>query len=282
MSDRLHKLKSLLNKSQATVSKDVTAVASYYPGYARVYIPNIPIHKTEHDWELSWIPKINVPRAEAKTSNETSVERSIRRSQKLVSDYLACNRFELFGTITFGGENRHDVDHVKKQFNTWIKNQRDRNGKFKYVFVPEYHKDGALHFHGVLADYAGKLQPSRSAKTGRLLHGKKGNLRYDLAEFKSGFTRVEKIGSSVDDHTKVGAYIRKYITKDMVNIFGQKRFWASQGLSKPIYEDNPDWYIYVEPDDVYQNDYGKIYTYRNLDNDLIPDTVRSLTSTDQL
>lgn len=282
MSDKLPKLNSLTHQKQVEISMEVTAIASYYPGYAKVYVPFVPIHKITYDWELSTKTNVIVSKGEAKTSSESPEERSLRRSQKTVSDYLACNRFELFGTITFGGENRHDINHVKQQFNTWLKNQRDRNGKFKYVFVPEHHKDGALHFHGVLAGYSGKLRRSRNAKTGNLLYGKRGNPRYDLAEFKLGFTRIEKIGSTTDDHAKVGNYIRKYITKEMVSIFGQKRFWASQGLSKPIYEDNPDWYTGIKPDEVYENDYGKIYTYRDLANKNIPAEVKALMSEEDL
>lgn len=282
MTDKLPNLKNLLHQSEHEAKVDVISVASYYPGYVRVYEPFVPIRKTVADWELSRKPKVNVLMAESKSSTESAEERSIRRSQKIISDYLACNRFELFGTITFGGTNRYDIEHVKKQFNTWLKNQRDRNGKFKYVFVPEYHKDGALHFHGVMAGYTGKLRPSRSMKTGKLLYGKRGNQRYDLAEFKLGFTRVEEIGKTVDDHVKVGGYIRKYITKDMINIFGKKRFWASQKLSKPICEDNPYWYKDAEASDTYENEYGKIYTYRDLNTVGIPAYVKILTSEDYL
>lgn len=278
----LPKLSNLMNQKQEKAKIEVKAVARYYPGYIRVYEPFVPLHKTTSDWELSYKPKVNVPAAESKSSIESAAERSIRRSQKIVSDYLACNRFELFGTITFGGDRRHDIDHTKKQFNTWLKNQRDRNGRFKYVFVPEYHKDGALHFHGVMADYTGKLKRSRNAKTGNLLYGKRGNPRYDLAEFKLGFTRIEPIGQTTEDHGKVGSYIRKYITKDMVDIFGKKRFWASQGLSKPICEDNPYWYTNAEPTGVYENEYGKIYTYRDLNAHGIPAYVKILSGEDHL
>lgn len=283
MSDAsLGKLGNLLNQSKDKAEIRVNAVASYYPGFIRVYEPFVPIHKTLADWELSHNPKVNVLSAESKTSIESAEERSIRRSQKLVSDYLACNRFDYFLTITFGGDHRHDVEHTKKQFINWLQNQRDRNGKFKYVFVPEYHKDGALHFHGVMSGYTGRLRRSRNAKTGKLLYGKRGNPRYDLAEFTLGFTRVEPIGQSLEDHSKVDAYIRKYITKEMVNIFGKKRFWTSQKLSKPICEDNPYWYKDAEPTDIYENDYGKIYTYRNLDSLGIPAYAKLLSSEEHL
>lgn len=282
MNDNLPNLNKLLRQSQEVATVDVERVASYYPGYIRVYEPFVPIRKTLADYELSTNPKVNVLAAESKTSIESAEERSIRRSQKLVSDYLACNRFEYFLTITFGGDTRHNIDHTKKQLNTWLKNQRDRNGKFKYVFVPEYHKDGALHFHGVMSGYTGKLRRSRNAKTNGLLYGKRGNPRYDLAEFTLGFTRVEPIGQTSDDHAKVGAYIRKYITKDMVNIFGKKRFWTSQKLSKPICEDNPYWVEDAEPTDTYENEYGRIYTYRNLDASGIPAYAKLLSSEDHL
>lgn len=276
-----HSSLQFFNKSQAEISVDVNAVASYYPGLIKVYVPFIPIHKTPSDWELNTATKIDMIRAERKTSTESLIERSIRRSQKHVVDYLSCNSFSLFGTITFA-EDRHNVEHSKRKFMTWLKNQRDRNGIFGYLFVPEYHKDGAIHFHGVIKDYAGKLRRSRNAKTGKLLYGHKGNERFDLEEFRSGFTRIEPIRQSRDDHARVGNYIRKYITKDMVNIFGQKRYWASQGLKKPIREDNPQWYLETAADDVFTNEYGKIYTYKNLDSKILPRYVRELTSIDNL
>jgi hypothetical protein len=59
----------------------------------------------------------------------------------------------------------------------------------------------------------------------------------------------------------------------MVSLFGKKRYWTSQGLRKPLQEDNPAWFQDLEPDYVYENEYGKIYTYVNLWSKTIPSDV---------
>lgn len=271
MDDRLANLKHVLHKPQSEITKEVKAVATYYPDMIKVYVPNMPIKKLLPDWELDSTNHKYIDKDLTKTSNESPEERSIRRSQQIVRDYVMCNRFDLFATITIASD-RYDMEHSKAKLNTWLKNQRDRNGKFSYVIVPEHHKDGALHFHGVFRNYTGKLETSRSSKTNRALtdHGKP---VYEFKEYKSGFTKVQYIGNTPEDHAKVGGYIRKYITKDMVSLFGKKRFWASQGLRKPIREDNPSWFEDLVPDYVYENEYGKIYTYTNLWKHVIPDEI---------
>jgi len=269
--DRLARLKQTLHKSQTEITKEVLAVATYYPNMVKVYEPIVPIKRLFPDWELERKTSINIEKAEAKTSNETAEERSIRRSQRRVSDYVLCNHFDLFATITFATD-RYNIEHSKAKLNTWLKNQRDRNGKFGYVIVPEYHKDGALHFHGVFSNYSGKLKQSYNSKTGQPLISN-GKYVYEFEEYKSGFTKVQYIADTPEDHAKVGGYIRKYITKDMVSIFSKKRYWTSQGLKTPIQEDNPTWHSELKPDYVYENEYGKIYTYTNLDSKIVPNYV---------
>ena len=280
MTDQSYSPKSYIHKTQPQIALEVISVAIYYPGMVKVYVPNVPINKNLPDWELDKATRLDFDKAENKTSNETDLERSIRRSKKLVNDYMLCNQFELFGTFTIGVDH-YDNNHSKNKLKNWLKNQRDRNGRFKYVVVPELHKDGAIHFHVVLDNYSGKLKKSRSSKTNKLLH-KHGKPVYEFDEYKSGFTEVQYIGQTAEDHAKINNYIRKYIKKDMVTIFGKKRYWASQGLKKPIREDNPQWYMDIEADDKYTNDYGTIYTYINLEDKPLPTYVESLTGTDRL
>jgi hypothetical protein len=273
VSDKTLNLKKQLDKTRPEISIEVKAIAQYYPGMIKVYVPNIPIDKMLPDWEAQ--KSLSLTNFETKTSNETALERSIRRSQKTVSDYARCNWFDLFATITIGTD-RYDIHHSKQKFQTWLKNQRDRNGKFKYLVVSEYHRDGALHFHVLLGNYTGKLKQSINPKTNQKIISN-GKPVYELSEYKSGFTKVQFIGQTIEDQIKVGRYISKYITKEMVSIFGKKRYWASKGLNKPIQEDNPQWYMEIKPDKEYENDYGKIYIYTNLDNELLPPYVKSFT-----
>jgi hypothetical protein len=275
MTDKTPNLQKLLHQNQSDTTLEVKAVAFYYPELIKVYEPNIPMHKNLLDWELDKKTNINTLKAETQPFAESSIERSIRRSKKNITDYMLCNRFDIFSTITIGSD-RYDIEHSKNKLNNWLKNQRDRNGKFKYLIVPEYHKDGALHFHGVFGNYTGKLKQSINAKTGKPITSKHKPV-YELEEYKSGFTKVQYIGQTTEDRYKVGGYIRKYITKDMVSIFGKKRYWASTGLDKPVQEDNPQWYLETKADSEFTNDYGTIYTYTNLENKILPEYIRRLT-----
>jgi hypothetical protein len=271
MENKLPNLHSLSRKTQAEITTEVKTIATYYPDMIKVYEPIVPIKRVLPDWEFDQKINFDMDSFEAKTSNETAEERSIRRSQKKVRDYILCNHFDFFATITIASD-RQNIERSKAKLNTWLKNQRDRNGKFKYVIVSEYHKDGAIHFHGVFSNYNGRLRKSKSSKTGRYLTSN-GKDVYEFGEYKSGFTKVQYMGDTFEDRAKVGAYISKYITKDMVSLFGKKRYWTSQGLRKPIQEDNPAWFQDFKPDYVYENEYGKIYTYDNLWSKAIPSDV---------
>jgi hypothetical protein len=279
MQDKLARTRHVLHKTQSDVIQEVTAIATCYPDMIKVYVPFIPIKKLLPGWELDRKTHYHMDINTEKTSNETAEERSIRRSQQIVRDYIMCNHFDVFATITIAVD-RQNIELSKNKLNIWLKNQRDRNGKFSYVIVPEYHKDGALHFHGVFKNYTGRIKRSKSSKTGRPLTSNKKPV-YEFEEYKSGFTKVQYIGNTSEDHSRVGNYIRKYITKDMVSIFGKKRYWTSQGLKKPIKEYNPTWFKDLIPDYTYENEYGKIYTFTNLWSKAIPTEILNQTRFDK-
>jgi len=268
MHDKLVHTKNILHKSQSDVVQEVTAIATCYPDMIKVYVPFVPIKKIIPGWEFDQNTSYSANMTIDKVSNETAEERSIRRSQQLVRDYVMCNHFDIFATITIAVD-RQNIESSKNKLNTWLKNQRDRNGKFGYAIVPEYHKDGALHFHGVFKNYTGRIKQSKSSKTGHSLTSNN-KLVYEFDEYKSGFTKVQCIGNTAEDHLRIGNYIRKYITKDMISIFGKKRYWTSQKLRKPIKEYNPTWFEGLIPDYTYENEYGKVYTFINLWSKAIP------------
>jgi hypothetical protein len=269
---------NIARKTFMEVSIDINAVATYYPGMIKVYVPNIPIRKLLPDWEAQ--TDKYAPINADKTSAESDLERSIRRSQKTVNDLVLCNRFDLFATLTIA-KDRYNPIRSKNKVHNWLKYLCKKYGKFPYILVPEYHKDGAFHFHVLIANFPGELKQSFNIKTGKPLI-RNGKEVYEFPEFTSGFTKVQYIGQSADDHAKVGNYIRKYITKEMVTIFGQKRYWTSKGLNRPAREDNPQWYLETTPDDVYENDYGKILTYTDLSNKILPAYIILLTGEDRL
>jgi len=236
-----------------------------YPDFLKVYVYPVsqlrnrlndivpegkePVTTKSLDMSDSEIEALPEYMAEAK---ELLKQRSVDRSKMTVSDLLLCNDFDMFVTITFSPDkhDRYDISHCKKVMSKWLANQREAHGRFRYVIVPEHHKDGALHFHAVFGGYPKSLlKRAVSAKTGK----KMGNI-YNLKSFRGGFTKVEMIKSK----QRVSSYIRKYITKDMVTFDGSKRYWASKDLQRPKYSyrddiiNNP----FVKPIDVWQPEHG--------------------------
>jgi hypothetical protein len=247
--------------------KLVHAVATYYPEFIRIYIPNNPYEKLRDGLE-SHEALLKKPEAVAKTSNETDEERSIRRTRKTIKDITLCNTFELFATFTFK-EDRQNTTRSKQKMSNWLNNQRKRTGKFDYLIVSEFHKDQqSLHFHALLGGYQGKVAQSLNAEGNpKVVRGREA---YHLPSYRLGFTDVKIIDNKKDSHTKVAFYIQKYITKDMPTFAGKKRYWTSKGLAKPVTEDNPpEWYLHIKPDREYINEHGKIIEFNAGKNPLV-------------
>ena len=226
-------------------SYKVHASATYYPYFVRVFIPENPYSKL--------LPGMEPTKKVIRTKNgsirylEEDTVRSLRRTKKTITDYVLCNQFDLFATFTIG-DDRHNVDRSRARMSDWLKNTQKRSGKFDYLIVPELHKDGALHFHGLFKDYSGKL--SYSGRKNR-----RGQPIWNVKGYRSGFTTAVKIPPK--DNLRVGLYVRKYITKDMPLFFGKNRYWASIGLKLPVVEDNPpDWYLKREPYRKFKGEFG--------------------------
>jgi hypothetical protein len=243
----------------------VEAQATYYPDMVQIYIPKKPIVRTAgnknkktggimatdeqlKDIELSErfdeIAGTNI----SNPDKEADLERSLRRARKRIGDYILCNEFDMFATFTIK-DDRQNIDRSKKKLLVWLRNQRVRNGKFRYIVVPEFHKDGkSLHFHALLGNYAGGIHQATNPKTNKPLI-QKGNVVFELSGYTLGFTNVKLIGTKQEDRLRLSTYLKKYITKDMPAFEGRQRYWVSKGLDLPLVEDNPEeWYKHLVPD----------------------------------
>lgn len=269
----------LLNPYQAVYS-----YATYYPGMVRLFVPNSPRLLLRPEVESYGEPEARTRNINKEIGPE-DFKRSVRQSRKTLRNLLLRNKFDWFVTLTIA-EDRYDPEKSVKKVLTWLKNQRARNGLFRYVMVTEQHKDGARHFHAVFGDYPGKMVKAINPKTGKPLRVY-GRQIYNLKEYKSGFSTAKKIGDKFEDRQKVGAYISKYITKDMTAEFGKKRYWCSRGLIRPITERNPIWYsvgpmaINIKPDHEYKNEYGKLLTYYKPEEKDFPVYVKALLASEE-
>lgn len=131
---------------------------------------------------------------------------SICRTRSLVRQYCLCNDWDYFCTFTISPDkwDRFDLKTFYKSFSKYINNinnRRNDDGKLLYLLIPEQHKNGAWHFHGLMTGI-----PSHF-----LVINENGFLDWPLLKTRFGFCSL----SPVRDHIAVAYYITKYISKDM-------------------------------------------------------------------
>lgn len=201
------------------MSKNV-AILKQYPDHVNIYIPKGDIfnerdstNEYNHDNRKS-------------NSNQDFLQKSIDRTHSIIRDYILCNDFDWFLTLTISPDvcDRLDDKAVQKALKYYFDNIR-RHNSIEYILVPERHKNGALHFHGLInipPDYP--LTPTKKRDSA-------GRPRFqdEKALKMLGFNDWTRIGSK----DALSQYVRKYITKNLITTPGKKRVFASRNLKKP-------------------------------------------------
>ena len=131
--------------------------------------------------------------------------RAARRARKQLYELCACNDFDLFFTLTLNKEmiDRYDYKAIVRKFGQWADNHVRRKG-LRYVAVPELHKDGAIHFHGLCNASAVRLVDSGTTDK------KSGQTVYNLPGWHLGFTTAIRLYGARD---AAAHYVAKYVTK---------------------------------------------------------------------
>lgn len=213
----------MFSVSETEIYQTIHSYAKIYPKFTRLIKFDVPVVVRESGWETD----VEVLGGKPKTSTPIEHFDSIRRTKTKISDLILCNDFDWFITYTFAN-NRSDIKRIKSQMHKHLENQKLRKTSFSYILVPEFHKDGkSLHFHGLFKDYPAKMTPTNIRKNGKLI--------YNVNSYRLGFTTASKIA----DKDKTANYLRKYITKDMPVLSGQKRYWCSRNLIRPTKIYNP-------------------------------------------
>ena len=172
-----------------------------------------------------------------KKSDEQDRERgkfdsALSRAKNTVREVALCNPWEYFVTLTFDKRwDRYDLQQRIKELMQWIQNENKKGRNIRYVFVPEFHHDGAVHLHGLVSGIDVAPRPEFWPKSVNL---KDDGSYYDIwPEFSDryGYSSVEP----VKDLVAVGFYTSKYITKslaDKAEMKGVHTYYRSKGLSK--------------------------------------------------
>jgi len=199
----------------------IHSVVKVYPKEISIYVPKVPISRDNLQGNIIPSKKNN--------ENDRSIdwlEKSINRTHRILKDYIQCNEFSYFFTLTISPDycDRHDDKLVQTKIKEWLNNIR-RHNSLGYIIVPERHKDGALHFHGVMTNPAHTLDLYDSGHKDR-----SGRIIYHTKKYQMGFHDFTEIGNL----EAVSQYVRKYISKSFYSSEKfKKRFWASRNLIKP-------------------------------------------------
>ncbi len=153
---------------------------------------------------------------------ERSRSVSMARTVNKVYAIARGNAWEWFCTFTFSPEvvDRYDYAAVSGLMHRWLDSCRHQSSDMQYMVVPELHKDGAFHFHGLFSKCGGVL---------KLSHFRDGV--YNIRSFLYGHTTA----LIVVNPDAASRYISKYITKDLCAVSaGKRRYWASRNVSAPV------------------------------------------------
>ena len=135
---------------------------------------------------------------------------SVNRSKNKIYYYSRSNDWNngYFVTFTIDPKkyNSFDYEVVSKLIRNFTKLLRRYDQSIYALFVPEKHKSGAFHFHGIVSEGLKKYL----VYSGHMI---KGNMIYNCTLWKHGFSNVTKVQNAL----AVEKYICKYTSKELLN-----------------------------------------------------------------
>ena len=207
-------------------------IKTYADGHNQYFWSENPILRDIPDeFKVKKVKRLTLPGSQSKRGKRNSMKRAVQN----VYDIARSNQFDWFITLTFDEKkvNRYDYDSCVASMKLYF----DRLYKYgcKWLIVPEQHKKGGYHFHGLVS---GDLPLTPSGKTCYNEATQEEMPIYNLPNYEFGFTTATKVFHS----ERAASYIAKYLTKEISVPKGRKCYWASKTLARPAVS-------YVEMDD---------------------------------
>ena len=236
-------LKSMFENNKEIKFKEISSYAKIYPDTIKIIKYHRPIVFANFSDRGTSAILMNEENAE----EQDYLQKSINRTKTKISDYVLCNNFTHFATFTFdpsnskvnGEENRKDFKKMSSLLKKWLNTEqvnhfRHHGHKFKYLIVPERHKNGAWHFHALLENYKNETANFYTRKNNYIIVSelksrKKEKNRKFITRYDLGRSEI----APIKDKTKMSSYIKKYITKELIQDKNAKRYWASRNLKTP-------------------------------------------------
>ena len=201
--------------------------------------------------------------------NEGKLEESISRTKSKIFELSLCNNWEWFVTLTLNPEyhDRKDLKSYKTKLSTWIKNyNRIHQTNIKYLLIPENHKDGSWHMHGLMMglpiEHLHEFRADEKLPIKILIEIAHGHKLYSWPAYEKTFGYISI--SKIINAESVSKYITKYITKDLLGTrigLNDHLYYCSKGLKRA--EIVCQGRLVKDLDEDYSNDYVKLKTLRN-------------------
>lgn len=184
----------------------------------------------------SGMPSMRIRQDEEIKENETKMENAFSRARSMIKQYGLCNDWDYFVTLTLDPNkyNRYELGKFKKDLSQFIRDMRKKYGsadgrRLSFVFVPENHKDGAWHMHGLLYGLPANAVSNfvRGVHPDYLVDN--GFLNWQDYANKFGFVSL----GLIRDQIGTVLYTTKYINKDikaLAELKGEHLYMASRPL----------------------------------------------------
>lgn len=160
-----------------------------------------------------------------------NLERSQRRARGRIRDLALCSELDWFVTFTLDAAkiDRYDIGNLTKKMRVWLDNRVRRKG-LAYILVPELHRDGAIHLHGLFND-ALRMVDSGVKHSRQVEGGTEWYPVYNVPDWGLGFSSAIRL---YGQREKAVNYVCKYINKAGDNgRIGGRWYYAGGELKEP-------------------------------------------------
>lgn len=172
------------------------------------------------------INKVNKRDDYTKSDDPITRDDSLKRSKDKIFDIAFMNSdiWQYMVTLTLDKDkiDRYDKKEVNKKLKKWLGHLVERNN-VNYLIIPELHKDGAIHFHGLISGNL-KLEFSNH-------HDNNNRPIYNLLNWKYGFSTCVPLD---DNKVAVCKYITKYVTKSTTKILGNIYYCGGHSIKRDV------------------------------------------------
>ena len=203
---------------------DSYRLVELFTTFGNDFTPKEGKKESKHEEDLHYMEEFFKPVNAEETEKAARFLSSIYRARSRVKELALCQKWEYFATFTLAEEkqDRFDIKQYVRDLGNWIGNYRKKyNCNLQYLIIPEQHKNGAWHAHGLL----------RNVAKDSLTINEHGYLDMPYYRNRFGYISLSKVKS----HEKCATYITKYIAKDTESTSraldkGSHLFYSSRGL----------------------------------------------------